>query len=201
MVKPTDLKPFGGPYQKAMKRHARQQGIKGAPLAILSAMLDYINWTTGQTRPGIATLIDDTGYCEKTLERGLKCLRDTGMILPIAYLTGGRGRATCYGFPLPAWSGQNPRHSVPKPPTICPQTPDKMSVPTERTYRTGNEAAPRRRDHGPAPAGRSAVAEFGRLVTLHGYAKAKQIEQEALRAAENDGGRENFSGTSRAVNA
>ena len=165
-------------------------------MAILAAMLTYCNGESGQARPGIKALMDDTGYSEKTLERALRALRGANMILPIAYANGGRGRSTVYGFALPAWSGQgqekttdkltgvsvqpetiNHRHSVPKPPTFCPKTTDILTVPTERTERTEGAGAAGRGevDKVPDPERGGEMVTFTQLLRDRSYSEARNI--------------------------
>lgn len=145
-------KPFGPMYQKAMRQYAAQRGIKKGAMAVLRVLLDYCNGESGQSRPGRAIIKDETGLSDRTLDTALKTLRDREVIMPLAYLTGGRARTTCYAFALPAWSGQpgtetpektavesegqNPRNFCAKPPQKFPETPAKIAVPTEGTERT-----------------------------------------------------------------
>lgn len=201
-------KPFGPLYQKALKKYARSLGLRGSALAVLNVFADCINGETGQARPGRKHLMEETGIqSDRTLDKALKTLRDTGVIKPIAYLTGGRGRATVYGFCLPAWSGQprtettainaevqegsenqNPRRNYQKPPQNMSQTPATNAAPTERTERTeGGSAsgtarsdAPSRRDEANVSKEqqREDIRQFSRWVDQYGFGRARELERE-----------------------
>lgn len=205
-------KPYGPLYQKALKKHARTLGLKGSALAVLNVFADCINGETGQARPGRKHLMEESGIMsDRTLDKALKILRDTEIIRPIAYFTGGRGRATVYGFCLPAWSGQaraetpaenaadmsrlnaeNPRKNFTKPPQNIPQTPAENAAPTERTERTEGSAAdgaacndtPSRREGDKVPD--PIEEEYNRLLTVFlrtmGYGEAKREADEWLSA-------------------
>lgn len=162
----TSKKPYGPLYQRSMKEYAVSEGVAGYELIVLSAILDCCNGESGQARPGRTLILERSGIkSERTLDKHLKSLRDRQIILPIAYLGGGRGRATVYGFCLPAWSGQprqetpainavetggaeveNPRKVCTKPPQVIPKTPASSAAPTERTERTEDAGTPSRRE-------------------------------------------------------
>ena len=142
-------KPYGAKFEKAMMAHAREQGVKGYGIAILGVLVRYRNYETGQTRPGNAVISSETGATRNTIAKHLQQLRDAGLIVPVAYLQGGAGRTTVYGFGLPAWSGyaeQNPPKIWTKPPQNLDKTPPKNGGPTERTIRTGEKAGAGRPD-------------------------------------------------------
>lgn len=196
-----DRKPFGPLYQEAVIQNGRERGLNFGTVSVLRALVSFCNGDSGQARPGLAKLRERAGCSEKTIERALRTLRNGGFIIPIAYANGGRGRATVYAFSLPAWSGQprqittdkeseeseqeNHRQSVQKPPTLCPETTDKKSVPTERTERTEYAAAPSRREPSlvPDPNRGGELVTFSKLVTRYGYGRAREIEKAAREAA------------------
>lgn len=157
-------KPFGVPYQREVKAYAVSEGVAGYELLVLDALLGCCNGDSGQSRPGRAHIKERAGIkSDRTLDKHLKALRDRQIILPIAYLNGGRGRTTVYGFCLPAWSGQkrqktpasaaveregvdvqNPRKVYTKPPQDVQKTPANHADPTEGTERTEDAAGPSR---------------------------------------------------------
>ena len=168
-------KPFGKHYHNAMIEHAIARSLSKRERAVLNVLLSHINYESGQSRPGRKAIKLQSGYTsDRSIDRSLKFLRDNGIIVPLAYLTGGRGWATCYGFCLPAWAGltpadgagvshdpfdTNPRKPVSKPPQSSQQTPANGADPTERTERTGRDIAPAGRGAVPdAPDGGCTVA-------------------------------------------
>lgn len=188
-----------------MKSHAAKLRLGKLERAILAVLLDHINYESGQARPGRERIKELSGYSsDRSLDRGLKSLRERQIIVPLAYLTGGRGRATCYGFCLPAFTketpangagvnsspqNENPRNPVHKPPQNSLETPAKNAVPTDRTIRTGERNTPRRGEGGPTacPAGSSSAFEQwdGQEPYSQYLSRKKRWEnEEALRAAE-----------------
>lgn len=107
-------KPFGREWQKRMKARAIQEGAKNGELAVLRVYLDYVNWETGESFTGIKLLAEEANISQKTVERALRSLRDKGLLIPLKYLNGGRGRSTVYGFPEPPVTNENRRGAVTK---------------------------------------------------------------------------------------
>jgi hypothetical protein len=148
-------KPFGPLYEQEMRKLSHGEKLTLAQRSILMAFVHFRNYTTGVSRPSNPVVAEHVGCHPKTVERALVVLKEKGLLIPIAYLTGGRGRAVEYRFPLPAWAGhefkseeQNHRHSVPKPPTFCPKTTDIVSAPTKETKKTEDAARAGRPQNG-----------------------------------------------------
>lgn len=201
MSNKADAKPFGKHYHNAMLKHMSAIQLGKRDRAVLNVLLSHINFESGQSRPGRELIKAMSGYTsDRSLDRSLKLLRDRGVIVPLAYLTGGRGRATCYGFCLPAWAGyttangaavnvspenSNPRNPVHKPPQTSPQTPAKGAVPTERTNITGKRV-PAGRGAGPDDAvGVYPDRTMELMAQGNSWGEARRMANvEALRAAE-----------------
>jgi len=64
-------------------------------LMILLAMADHAN-DFGRCYPSIPYLAWKTAYSERQVQRTIKELRDKEILVPVAYLNGGRGKATEY---------------------------------------------------------------------------------------------------------
>lgn len=193
-------KPFGKQYKNAMLEHATALGLSKLQRAVLNVLLDHINYESGQSRPGRERIKNRSGYTsDRSIDHALKFLRDAAIIVPLAYLGGGRGCATCYGFCLPAWDGnttanaagvnsdagnQYPRKANPIPPQSTTNTPAKDAVPTERTIITGERNNAGRIGEGPFSKAERAL-RFSQLHRLHGMDGARSMleQEEALRAA------------------
>lgn len=93
-------RPYSIEYQRAMEHlaNAQQPRLSGPQMAVLKALLKYINWDSGQCYPNKETLAQDACWDRRTVQRALRSLEDRGLIEAISYETGGRGRSTCYGF-------------------------------------------------------------------------------------------------------
>ncbi|AVW90991.1 helix-turn-helix domain-containing protein [Celeribacter baekdonensis] len=142
-------KPYGRKYERAVIQEARRHGFKGYSISVLTALLSFRNYDTGQARPGKKILRELTGASKNTMDKHLKALRDAGLIVAIAYENGGHGSATVYGFGLPAWSGYEQNNHPKKeqqPPQKTETTTPKNGAATERTIRTGNKAGASRPD-------------------------------------------------------
>ncbi len=193
-------KPFDMTYRRAVKALALSRGIRGATLNALAVLLDHCNGDSGQARPGRARIMQLAGISsERTMDKALSALRGAGIILPIAYPNGGRGRATVYAFGLPAWADEttaknagdlgqeceeNPRNICAKPPQKMPKTPAKNADPTEEDRKEQRNAVRAGRPRGAFKHVASVAAEtrngvtFGKLVDREGYATAARLWQE-----------------------
>lgn len=100
----SKAKPYGAAWAKAMKLYARQNGVKGYGMAILDVLIDHRCFERGTAYPGRDKMIEYTGADPKTLDKWLALLRADGIITALAYPNGGRGCATVYGFPVPAYT-------------------------------------------------------------------------------------------------
>lgn len=142
-------KPYGRKYERAVIQEARRHGFKGYSISVLTALLSFRNYDTGQARPGKQILRELTGASKNTMDKHLKALRDAGLIVAIAYENGGHGSATVYGFGLPAWSGYEQNNHPKKeqqPPQKTETTTPKNGAATERTIRTWEKAGACRPD-------------------------------------------------------
>jgi len=195
MANKPKAKPYGKQYKDAMMQLAVNRGHRGYDISVLGVLLDHRNYDTGQSRPGIERIRSMTGASENTMQRVMKSLRDAQLILPLAYLKGGRRMCTCYGFALPAWSGinnphggggnetLNPPHDGDKPPPSRGETPPMVGGPTDRTVRTGNEADANAPIRGagaasPLPTDREdELRKFSADVAKHGYGRARELQK------------------------
>ena len=97
-------KPYGFKYQDAVIEAAQIMGLKQGPMNVLTYLVKHCNGSNGQAYPSKDTLSGLGGMCKRTVQTHLGKLRETGLIEPLAYETGGHGRATVYKFGLPMWS-------------------------------------------------------------------------------------------------
>jgi hypothetical protein len=104
-----DTKPYGFAYKDAVIEAGQLIGLKGGALGVLKALVKFCNGTTGQAYPSKATISDESGISLRTVQTHLRTLEGAGIIVGLAYTTGGHGRATVYTFGLPQWSSQRYR--------------------------------------------------------------------------------------------
>ncbi|MDX8353674.1 helix-turn-helix domain-containing protein [Cognatiyoonia sp. IB215182] len=106
-------KPYGYSYQNAVIEAAEIMGLKFGPLSVLKCLVKHCNGDSGQARPSKDTLATLGGQGLRTVKRHLRTLEDTGLIEPMAYVTGGHARSTVYKFGLPMWSSPRaPKNSA-----------------------------------------------------------------------------------------
>src|SRR3990172_2477056 len=74
--------------------------IPKAEKFLLLAMADHAHDDGTEVRPGIKRLSEKTSDSERNVRRLLRSLESMGLLAPVAYTTGGRGRATEYRVPL-----------------------------------------------------------------------------------------------------
>lgn len=99
MTKVDRQKGYVRAHERAVKAFAREQGVKkGSAMVVLTELLRWRNYKTLTSFRSREDLVEDTGYCEKTVKWAMAHLRETGIIIPAAYEHGGRGCATIYKF-------------------------------------------------------------------------------------------------------
>ncbi len=92
-------KGFVRAHERGVKAFARQQGItKGSASVVLTELLRYRNYKTLTAFRSRDNLVEDTGYCDKTVKKAMATLRAKEIIVPVAYEHGGRGCSTIYKF-------------------------------------------------------------------------------------------------------
>lgn len=140
-------KGFVRAHERAVKAFARQQGItKGSAYVVLEKLLERRNYKTLTAFRSREDLIEDTGYCDKTVKKAMAKLRKTGVIEAVAYEHGGRGCATVYKFRQNTEKGgsnvtpyegsgdpdENGGTFVPKGGNKVPETGEQKTPPTTR---------------------------------------------------------------------
>lgn len=193
-----------GPFRRIVKETAAELGIRNTSLQVLYVLLDAINYQTGHARTARETLMRKLGRSEKAVKNALKELRGTGIIEPVAYPKGGRGRSPVYQFRYtaeavrrynescktgaefsPLSTGgflENRGKNFPKQGQNFPETGENSAPPsTESSNIYRNAAAPSRRevDKFPDPDRGGELTTFGELATRHGFGRAFEIKKAA----------------------
>lgn len=85
-----------GKHMRGVQDAARAVGIKGAAFAVLAYMCTVADHSKPVVLVSKETIVKRTGYCLDSVKTALRTLRAAGILEPIAYETGGQGRATVY---------------------------------------------------------------------------------------------------------
>lgn len=75
---------------------------------VLLAMADHANDDGTDVRPGMKRLMWKTSYCKSEVNRALRELREMGVLIPVRYANGGRGRVTEWEINLSAATQKPP---------------------------------------------------------------------------------------------
>lgn len=197
-----------GRHIAKVQSEARRAGVKGATFAVLAYLCASSDYKRPEVLRSKANICERTGYSLDSVKAALASLRALGFIVPIAYETGGRNRATVYRvttgqkgaenstpisdkggefFPekggnfSPKRGGENPPPSVSS--SVYPFRREKGAA--SSGGRAGGSlyagASP-----GPRPGSPEAEAlvRFNREVRLHGYGEAKRLADERKRAGQ-----------------
>lgn len=210
--KPKTGHPYGYAYQKAVIEAGELLQLKFGPHLVLTKLVGFCNKDTGQCYPNKETLAGSGRQGVRTVQRHLRTLESTGLIVPFAYRTGGKGRATVYTFGLPQWSRPAFKLNDAKLAWLAQSKGANLSLkgailslyhanlapqPREQDLRKGDEAPASRGEDGPRLHG----VTFTELLAQTGtYLEARRTwdgwkEEEALRAAENEDGEKIYVGT------
>lgn len=191
-------------HERAVKAFAKEQGItKGSASVILTELLRWRNYKTLTAFRSRSDLVEDTGYCDKTVKKALATLRAKGIIYAVAYEHGGRGCATIYKFRQKRENGgenvtpyeqgsdseQNGGTFVPKGGNKVSQTGEESTPPTIRQkYNKEDKEPPSRRQEAKSRAKTPAEqAQFSQLQREYSYSYALSwwkdlIKNEAIAA-------------------
>lgn len=85
-----------GKHMRGVQDAARAVGIKGAAFAVLAYMCTVADHSKPVVLVSKEKIATRTGYCINSVKAALRTLRAAGILEPIAYETGGQGRATVY---------------------------------------------------------------------------------------------------------
>lgn len=83
-------------HKGAVEAAAREAGIKGAALSAIVDLCQLLERERPFVRVSKERLAERTGYCVKTIKAALGELKRAGLVHPVAYAQGGRGRAPVY---------------------------------------------------------------------------------------------------------
>ncbi len=75
---------------------ARQAGIKGAAFAVLAYLCASADFKRPEVLRSKDNIVERTGYGIAAVKAALATLRAGGFLVPVAYATGGKHRATVY---------------------------------------------------------------------------------------------------------
>ena len=167
-------------HERAVRSFARQQGItKGSALIVLIELLACRNYKTLTAFRSRDDLVEDTGYCDKTVKKAMATLRKHGVITPVAYEHGGRGCATVYSFRTKyenggknvtpydedAEDGENGGTFLQKEGNNIPDTGEQSAPPTisKKSNKGENEPPRRRQEAKPRPKTAEEQAQFSQL--------------------------------------
>lgn len=185
---------------------ARAAGIKGAAYAVLSYMCSVSDFHRPTVCVSKERIAERTAYSVKSVKAALGALRDAGLLVAVAYETGGRHRATVYTLKAGAGQAENGGRNFPpnaekggkfsaekggsfghkrgeetSPPSEY--LPEDTSRGTGGASRAGRNSRPLDAGASPGPrAGadldREEMGRFARDVTLHGYGEARRLQQQ-----------------------
>jgi hypothetical protein len=135
--------------------------LKRSPLLVLCRILSHLHERSGEARPSIETLVQETGLSERTVQRSIETLCEQGVVT--VERGGGRNRASVYRFKNPVTQGDTfsdakPRHQDD---TLFPQKPRQNEAKTpsngsQNPVTQGDTPTEERRNGGARTASRGA---------------------------------------------
>ncbi len=178
---------------------ARQAGIKGAAFAVLAYLCASADFKRPEVLRSKDNIVERTGYGIAAVKAALATLRAGGFLVPVAYATGGKHRATVYriepgkGYEndtptaakgvwksSPKGYGNHPQRGMENsPPSVV--SPVSLSGSKGAPFRGGRNVGPLDGGASPAPRPGSPEAEelarFSREVARHGYTEARRLQK------------------------